>query len=60
MRKNDEAQRTKDEGMTKSETLRDEFDEAFWNDATAPMIREEPTFLIRASSFVIRHCLHHA
>jgi four helix bundle protein len=29
--------------MTKSETPRDEFDEAFWNDATAPMIREEPS-----------------
>jgi len=39
---NDEARMTKDEGMTKSETPRDEFDEAFWNDALAPMIREEP------------------
>jgi four helix bundle protein len=29
--------------MTKSETPRNEFDEAFWNDATAPMIREEPS-----------------
>src|SRR4051794_28507083 len=32
-----------DEGMTKSETPRDEFDEAFWNDAAALMIREEPS-----------------
>ncbi len=39
---NDEARMTNDEGMTKSETPRDEFDEAFWNDALAPMIREEP------------------
>jgi four helix bundle protein len=31
-----------DEGMTKSETPRDEFDDAFRNDATAPMICEEP------------------
>ncbi len=30
---NDEARMTNDEGMTKSETPRDEFDEAFWNDA---------------------------
>jgi hypothetical protein len=29
--------------MTKSETPRNEFDKAFWNDATAPMIREEPS-----------------
>ena len=39
---NDEARMTNDEGMTKSATPRDEFDEAFWNDALAPMIREEP------------------
>jgi four helix bundle protein len=34
---------TNDKGMTKFETPRDEFEEAFWNDATAPMIREEPS-----------------
>src|SRR6266496_602102 len=39
---NDEARMTNDEGMTESETPRDEFDEAFWNDAAASMIREEP------------------
>jgi S23 ribosomal protein. len=32
---------TKDEGMTKTAAPRDS-DEAFWNDAKAPMIREEP------------------
>jgi four helix bundle protein len=44
MKGNDEARMTNDRRMTKSETLRDEFEEAFWNDnATAPMIREEPS-----------------
>jgi four helix bundle protein len=38
---NDEARMTKDERMTKSATPRDS-DEAFWNDAKAPVIREEP------------------
>jgi four helix bundle protein len=33
---------TKDEGMTKTATPRDS-DEAFWNDAKAQMIREEPS-----------------
>ncbi len=42
MRANDEAQMTNDKGMMKSEMPPDEFDEAFWNDGTAPMIREEP------------------
>jgi four helix bundle protein len=40
MRRNDEARMTNDEGMTKTATPRDS-DEAFWNDAKAPMIREE-------------------
>ena len=34
---------TNDEGMTKSEAPHDGFDEAFWNDVTAPRIREEPS-----------------
>jgi len=42
MKGNDEARMTNDELMTKSKTPRDEFDDAFWNDATAPMICEEP------------------
>jgi hypothetical protein len=42
MKGNDKARMTNDERMTKSETPRDEFDDAFWNDATAPMICEEP------------------
>jgi four helix bundle protein len=33
---------TKDEGMTKSEIARDEFDEAFWNHDLMPVVREEP------------------
>ena len=37
---NDEALMTNDEIMTKTGTPRDS-DEAFWNDAKAPMIREE-------------------
>jgi hypothetical protein len=32
-----------DKGMTKSATPREQFDEGFWNDVTAPMIREEPS-----------------
>ena len=39
---NDEARRSNDGEMTKSETPRDEFDDAFRNDATARMICEEP------------------
>src|SRR6266550_6973292 len=39
---NDEARMSNDGEMTKSETPRDEFDDAFRNDATAPMICEEP------------------
>jgi four helix bundle protein len=42
MRANDEAQMTNDKGLMKSEMPPDEFDEVFWNDGTAPMIREEP------------------
>ena len=42
MKGNDKARMTNDERMTKSETPRDKFDDAFWNDATAPMICEEP------------------
>jgi hypothetical protein len=38
---NDEALMTNDEGMTKTAAPRDS-DEAFWNDAKAPVIREEP------------------
>ena len=39
---NDEARMSNDGEMTKSETPRDEFDDAFRNDAAAPMICEEP------------------
>ena len=39
---NDEALMTNDEGMTKTATPRDS-GEAFWNDAKALMIREEPS-----------------
>src|SRR6266496_1761745 len=42
MNDNDETRMTNDERMTKSKTPREEFDEAFWNDATALKIREEP------------------
>jgi four helix bundle protein len=42
MKGNDKARMTNDEGMTKSETPRDEFDDVFWNDATGPMICEKP------------------
>src|SRR4029077_13165846 len=40
---NDEARMTNDELMTKSKTPREQFDEGFWNDDTAPVIREEPS-----------------
>jgi four helix bundle protein len=43
MRKNDEARMSNDEGMTKPKTPREEFDEAFWNDAMVPVVREEPS-----------------
>lgn len=39
---NEEARRRKPEGMTKSETARDDFDEAFWNNGAASVVREEP------------------
>ena len=39
---NDEARMSNDGEMTKSETPRDEFDDAFRNDDTAPVICEEP------------------
>ena len=39
---NDEARMTNDEGMTKSETPHDEFEDAFWNDNTALTVCEEP------------------
>ncbi len=42
MNDNDETRMTNDERMTKSKTPREELDEAFWNDATALKIREEP------------------
>jgi len=42
MRRNDETRMTNNEGMTKTATPRDS-DEAFWNDAKAQMIREEPS-----------------
>ena len=41
--RNDEARMTNDEGMTKTKTARDEFDEAFWNDDAIPVVREEPS-----------------
>jgi 23S rRNA-intervening sequence protein len=40
---NDEARMSNDERMTKSATPRDS-DEPFWNDAKAPVIREEPGY----------------
>jgi four helix bundle protein len=40
---NDEARMTNDELMTKSKTPREQFDEGFWNDDTAPVIREQPS-----------------
>ena len=39
---NDEARRSNDGEMTKSETPRDEFDDAFWNDPTAPTFVKSP------------------
>jgi four helix bundle protein len=41
--RNDEARMTNDEGMTKTKTARNEFDEAFWNDDAIPVVREEPS-----------------
>jgi four helix bundle protein len=41
MRGNDEALMTNDEGMTKSQGTREDFDEAFWNRPTASVVREE-------------------
>ena len=43
MKGNDEARMTNDKLMTKSKTPREQFDEGFWNDDTAPVIREEPS-----------------
>jgi len=43
MKANDEARMTNDELMTKSETPHEQFDEGFWNDDAAPVIREEPS-----------------
>jgi len=34
---------TNDDGMTKSERKNEDFEEAFWDDRNAPMIREEPS-----------------
>ena len=42
MKGNDEARMTNDEIMTKSKEPRDGFDEAFWNDHSESMVREEP------------------
>jgi four helix bundle protein len=39
---NDEVLMTNDERMTKTETRRNDFDEAFWNEHIVPVIREEP------------------
>ncbi len=39
---NDEARMAKPEGVTKSENPRNHFDEAFWDDGAASVIREEP------------------
>ena len=38
---NDEARMTNDELMTKSKTSHEQFDDGFWNDDAAPVIREE-------------------
>jgi len=43
MRRNDEARMTNDEGMTKSETTRHDFDEVFWNDPAELIVRERPS-----------------
>src|SRR5437868_15467809 len=40
---NDEALMTNDEGMMKSVRKNEDFEEAFWDDRNAPMIREEPS-----------------
>jgi four helix bundle protein len=40
---NVEALITNDDGMTKSERKNEDFEEAFWDDRNAPMIREEPS-----------------
>jgi four helix bundle protein len=40
---NDEARMSNDELMTKSKTPHEQFDEGFWNDDAAPVIREEPS-----------------
>ena len=40
---NDEVRMTNDKGITKGEKGRDDFDEAFWNDNTASVVREEPS-----------------
>jgi four helix bundle protein len=40
MRRNDEARMTNDKVMTKSENPRNRFDEEFWNDHAAPVVRE--------------------
>ena len=34
---------TKLEGMTKSETVRGDFEDAFWKDQASPVVREEPS-----------------
>jgi four helix bundle protein len=39
---NDQALMTNDERMTKSERMREDFENAFWNHDTLPVIREEP------------------
>ena len=39
---NDEARMSNDKLMTKSETPHEKFDDAFWNDTTAPRVCEEP------------------
>jgi four helix bundle protein len=43
MRRNDEARMTNDEGMTKSETARHDFDELFWNDPAELIVCERPS-----------------
>jgi four helix bundle protein len=42
MRSNDEARMTNDEGMTKSKRKHDDFEQAFWDEETTLIIREEP------------------
>ena len=43
MKRNDEARMTNDEGMTKSEMARHDFDEVFWNDPAELTVRERPS-----------------